>query len=311
MKLKEKSLKEIKEILKKEKDFKDISKWKFEHIKLGEMQHKYKISKGKRVYFVKELKIHEAQMEYFLSVLKLEHLPYSLYPKLLNEKVLVRKFILGKMLRSKKIDLGLLRDFVIMRNKLNNEKFFDKYNILKLKNYSQKDDGFYEKGLKGNFAYAPRVLKKLGKYKLKEVDDFWKILRHIKKDKKSIIKDSVNMPFAKQHQDFREDNIIVGKDGKQKLIDWGSSYGYRSFMYDPVPFLVNNPRALKAYIKNSDNCKGISDEQIKRWIYVALAARFLDVIRWRLHPNEKRAETKKSCKKFLSYEYKTYRELLK
>ena len=44
---------------------------------------------------------------------------------------------------------------------------------------------------------------------------------------------------------------------------------------------------------------------------VALAARFLGVVRWRLHPDEERANTKENCKKFLSYEYKTYKYLLR
>jgi|TARA_Y100000310_G_scaffold334707_1_gene415040 thiamine kinase-like enzyme len=310
MKIQERSLDELKKIIMKERDFKEINEWKFKHITLGEMQHTYKISKGNRIYFLKELKIHEAQMEYFLSQLKLKHLPFSLYPNLLKEKILIRKFIDGKMLRNKKIDMDLIKDFALMRNKMNDKKFFDKHNPLKLKNYSQKDDGFYERGLRANFAYASRVLRKLDKYNLKEVNDFWNILNHIKKQRKEIIQDYVSMPFAKQHQDFREDNIIVGSDGKQKLIDWGSSYGYNQFMFDVAPFLINNPKAFKAYIRISDNCNGVTQKQLERWLYVALAARFLGVIRWRLHPNEKRANTKENCRKFLKYEYNTYKHLL-
>lgn len=310
MKIKEKSLSELKNILQQEKDFKDLDLWKFKHIPLGEMQHTYKLSKGNKVYFLKELKDHEAQMEYFLAQFKLKHLPFSLYPRLLKQKILIREFIKGKMLRSKNIDLGLIKDFAIMRNKLNNKKIFDKYNIFGLKNYSQTDDGFYEKNLKNNFAYAAIALKKLKKYKLKEVKDFWEILNFIKKDKKKIIKDFANMPFSKQHQDFREDNIIIKTNGEQKIIDWGSSYGYNPFMYDPAPFLINNPKALTIYIKNSNICKKSTKEQIMRWLYVSLAARFLDVLKWRLHPTEKRADTKEKCKRFLRYEYKTYKKLL-
>lgn len=308
MKLQNISLEQIKKILQTEDDFKDLSKWNFKHIPLGEMQHTYKISKGRKILFLKELKTHEAQMEYFLSQLRLKHLPYSRYPNLLKKKILVRDFIQGKMLRSKKIDLKLIKDFAIMRKKLNDKKFFDKYNIFKLKNYSQKDDGFYAKGMENSIRYCSKVLRKLNKYSLKEVDNFWEILNLIKKNKRSIINDFVKMPFAKQHQDFREDNIIIGKDCEQRLIDWGSSYGYNPFMYDIAPFVANNPKALQFYLKNS----GIKaeKEQIKRWIYVGLCARFLDVVRWRLHPSEKRADTKEHCKKYLAYEYKTYRRLL-
>jgi len=310
MKIQEKSLKDIKETLQQEKEFRDLTKWKFKHIPLGEMQHTYLISRGQKNYFLKELKTHEAQMEFFLCKCNLKHLPSSIYPNLLKHKILVRKFISGRMLRSKNIDLGLLRDFAMMRNTLNKKTFFDKHNIMGLKNYSQKDDGFYARELYSSFLKAPRILKALQKYKLQEVTDFQNILSHLKKDKKAIIHDFVSMPFAKQHQDFREDNIIVGTDGKQRLIDWGSSYGYNPFMYDVAPFLVHNPKALQKYVKISNICKGKSQKVSGRWLYVALVARFLDVITSRLHPSEGRTTTKEKCRKYLKYEYKTYKELI-
>ena len=309
VKLKEYSLEKIKEIISFEKDFRDLNSWKFEHIPLGEMEHTYKLSKGNKKYFLKELKPHEAQMEYFLVKLRLRDLPFSLYPKLLKQKILIRRFIVGRMLRSKNIDLKLIKDFVNMRNKMNDKKYFDKYNILKLNNYSQKDNGFYEKDLEGSFSKAMSVLNKLNKYHLNEVENVKRILNYLKGNKKSINKDFVNMPFAKQHQDFREDNIIIEK-GRHKLIDWGSAYGYNPFMYDVAPFLINNAQALKIYVKNSKNCKGVSKEQISRWLYVALAARFLDIIMSRLHFSENRTNTKADCKKYLAYEYKTYKKLL-
>ena len=96
MKIGELSLEKIKELLRKEAKFKNLDSWKFEHLSIGEMKHKYKLSKGKEVYFIKEVKPHEAQMEYFLTKLKLPHLPYSEYPDLLKKGVLIRKFIKGK-----------------------------------------------------------------------------------------------------------------------------------------------------------------------------------------------------------------------
>lgn len=308
MKLQDISLNELKNILQTEKDFKDLSQWKFKHIPLGEMYHTYKITNGKKSLFVKELKPHEAQMEYFLTKLKLNHFPCSKYPNLLKEKILVREFIPGRMLRSKNIDVGLIKDFAIMRKKLRNKKFFAKHNIFKLNNYQLKDDGFYKKSFESGFTDSAKCLKRLDKYKLKEVDQFWNILEHLKKDKKILVKEYGKMPLDKQHQDFREDNIIIGKDGKQRLIDWGSSYGYNPFMFDVAPFIINNPQALDIYLKNSKT-KG-SKKQIQKLLYLGLIARFFDVVKYRLHPDEKRANTKKGCKKYMAYEYKTYKRLL-
>ena len=249
-------------------------------------------------------------MEYFLAQLRLEHLPPSLYPDLLKKKILVRPFIPGKMLKSKRIDLRLLKDFAMMRNALASRNFFDKNNIFGLKNYALKDSGFYRKELINNFKFAPKKFRELERFGLWIVNDFLEIFEHIKKSQKEIVEDYSKMPFEKQHQDFREDNILVTPKG-QMLIDWGSSYGYGPFMNDVAPFLVNNEKAFKAYTRTDNICKNSTGEEIKRWLYLGLAVRFLELLRWRLEPNEKRADTKKHCKNFLEYEYETFKWLLK
>lgn len=162
------------------------------------------------------------------------------------------------------------------------------------------------------FTYANKKLNQLTK-KYGDIEDlrkFRKIYEHIKEDKKQIIKDYLTMPMAKQHQDFREDNIIVGKDGKQRLIDWGRAYGYNPFMYDIAPFLINNKEGYKYYIKNSVDCMGVHKSIIDRWLYTALANRFLGVRRYRLNIKHKQADTKEHLKNYLKYEYRTYRRLL-
>lgn len=310
MKISTLTLLEIKKILKTEKEFKNIDSWNFKHTDLGEMLHKYKVSKGKKVYFVKEVKPHEAQMEYFLAKLRLKNLPYAVYPNLLKQKILVRFYIPGKMLKNKNVDLELLKNFALMRNRLADKKYFDRHNFLKLHNYSRKDDGFYTRGLSENFKFASKRLKYLQKYNLEIVDKYLELFNYLNENKDKILKEFGEMPLAKQHQDFREDNIIVMPNKKQALIDWGSSYGYNPFMYDVSPFIIKNIQAKKIYLKFDNICKKLTKEQINRWIYIGLVARFFDIIRWRLDPSEKRADTKEHCKKYLEYEWKTYKYLL-
>jgi hypothetical protein len=148
------SLTQLKNSIKEE--IENIDEWDFEKIDLGEMFHKYKISNNKQTFFVKEIKVHEAQMEYFLLQLKLRHLPYTNFPALLEKNILVRKYMCGKMLNNKKIDLGLIKDFARMRNTLNSKIFFNKHNIFKLDNFSRKDNGFYERSLKKGFEFSPK-----------------------------------------------------------------------------------------------------------------------------------------------------------
>jgi hypothetical protein len=310
MKLKTISLKQLKETLSKEKEFSDINNLTFNHIELGEMQHTYKVSNNNKTYFIKEVKPHEAQAEYFLSKLKLKRLPWARFPELLKSKILVREFIPGRMLKSKRLDPSLVRDFAKFQNRLNDKKFFKDNNLFNLNNYGRVDEKFYRKGKTYDFSYVSKRLKQLEKYNLEVVDKYWEILNHIREDKKSIVDDFVTMPYARQHHDFREDNIIVF-NGSTRLIDWGSSYAHGPFMFDIAPFLIDNKDCYNAFVRASDICGESSKKEIQRWVYVSLAMNFLSVLKWRLHSSEGKTKDKETLRKYLNYEYKTYKRLLK
>lgn len=114
------------------------------------------------------------------------------------------------------------------------------------------------------------------------------------------------MPFAWQHHDFREDNI-VGR--RHVLIDWGSSYGYGPFMFDWAPFLLNNRKSLDVYIKVSEICGKASRKRIEKWVYVSAAIRILERLRYQF--GELSQINSESVREFLEYEYETYRFLLR
>ena len=139
------SKRDFMDILKEVKEFKNLNNWKIKKLNVGETIHTYILEKGKKRYFTKEVKPHEAQVNYFLSILKLKSLPYSIYPELLSKGILVMPFIKGRMLREKKISDSLLRDFVTFQNKMDDKSFSERYNITKLRNFSQKDGGFFRK----------------------------------------------------------------------------------------------------------------------------------------------------------------------
>ena len=92
---------------------------------------------------------------------------------------------------------GLIKDFALMQNKLNNKRFYRKYNKYSAGKFSQKDDGFFRKEFSRNFIEGPKKLLRLKRYNLKIVSDFLKIVDFLKKDKKKIIDDFSNMPFAR------------------------------------------------------------------------------------------------------------------
>lgn len=305
---------QLEEILRSVPEFSDLKNWEMKHLGIGEMMHTYILSKGNRKYFVKEVKPHEAQVNYFLSILNLKHLPYAVYPELLEKNVLVMSFIGGGMMPEvkRKINYGLLKDFIKFQNRMNNKRFFDKYNKQGLNNFDEKGvkskNGFFIKRGPKNLKIGRQNLLKLKiKYHLPIIDKYIEIADFLKPNQKEISSDFGSMPFARQHHDLREDNII-GRD--HKLIDWGSSYGYGPFMYDLAIFLVHDKKALDIFMKESDMTRKVSKEQIQRWLYVALADRFNDFCKWHIRLGTPNERSKSRLKKALEYNYLTYKKLI-
>lgn len=292
-------------------EFSDFNSWKIKKLNVGEMHHTYIFRRDNKNYFIKEVKPHEAQINYFLCSLNLSHLPHAFYPELLKKKILVMPLINGKMLRKRIISLHLLKDFIIFQNKMNIKSFFLKNNPLRLDNFSKKDDGFFKNGLYKEWEDGKENLLKLKKkYNLAIIDKFLEIIGYISKDKDKIIADFSKMPFARQHHDFREDNILVNGQG-QFLLDWGSSYGYGPFLYDYSKFIIYNKKAFNLLLRSSDICKRAKKEKIKRWLYVALVKKMFNMLKWYISEGHHNIETKAKTKKMLEYEYKTYKYLLK
>lgn len=301
---------QLKEVLRSVREFSNLESWNLKHLGIGEMLHTYTLSKGKKKYFVKEVKPHEAQVNYFLCILKLKHLSHAVYPELLEKNVLVLPFIKGGMMPQidRKIDLNLIRDFTKFQNRLNDKEFFEKHNKFNLKNFSKKNDGWLTGRLQRNLAAGRINLVKLKKkYGWKIIDKYIEIADFLKLEENKLSEEFANMPFARQHHDFREDNIL-GKE--HNLLDWGSSYGYGPFLYDLCLFLVNNKKAFDIFIKNSSIAKKYSKKQLERWLYVALADRFDDFCKWHLKSGTPNLISKTKLKNVLDYNYKTYKYLL-
>lgn len=59
------SKEDFENILKETKEFRDFEDWKVKSLNVGEMTHTYILKKGNKEYFAKEVKPHEAQINYF------------------------------------------------------------------------------------------------------------------------------------------------------------------------------------------------------------------------------------------------------
>lgn len=269
-------------------------------------RHKYKISKGDKKYFVKDIKENEKNILKILADINAEFTPKIFFPQLLDKNILVTEYLEGGQLIGKKLDKDLLIGFAKFQNLLNDKNYLAQHRPGDLANYSEKDGGFFKKCITANFNFGLRYLSSLKKFDLDIVELNMKLLGHLRKHRKSIINDFVAMPFARQHHDFKEDNII---GNSQKLTDWGSSYGYGPCLFDLAPFLLNDKNNFELFIKNSDICQKHDRKTIDRWLYVAAVARFVENLRYRLRDNGL-LDDKEKCKVYLQYEYQTYKTLL-
>lgn len=293
------TLKELKKNLASVPDFKDINSWKFEAIKGGIVAlHKYKISNDGQSYFVKDVKENEKNILKILFDIQADFIPKIVFPKMLDKNILISEYINGGQMVGKNLDKELLIGFTKFQNLLNNKNYTD---------FSSKDSGFFKNYISLNFNYGLRCLRLLRKFDLETVKENLTLLDYLRTSRKEIIKDFSSMPFARQHHDFKEDNII---GHPQKLVDWGSSYGYGPFLFDLAPFLLNDRVNYELFIQNSDICKIHNRQSIDRWLYVASVARYVENLHYRLRDNGL-LDDKESCRKYLEYDYDTYKTLYK
>jgi len=298
---------ELKKILASKIEFKDFDDPDVVKINAGIVSnHKYKIKSHNSSFFVKEIKDNEANILKILDMIDLDFYPKILYLDLLDKNILVSEFIEGDALQSWEIQDNLLLGFTQMQNLMNNISFLKEKEIFGISNFSETDGGFFRNQITENFLYGLETLDDLSKTNLPIVKKHFELVSFLKKDKQKIFDDFSNMPFARQHHDFKQDNII---GNPQKLVDWGSSYGYGPFLFDLAPFLLNNKNQLELYKSKSDVCKGFTDRQINRWLYVAAVARYMEDLRYRISDNGWNS-SKEKCERFLESEYDNYQSLL-
>lgn len=91
-------------------------------------------------------------------------------------------------------------------------------------------------------------------------------------------------PFAWIHNDFRDENIVGadGDGGGQRLIDWGSSYGYGPYLYDIAPYLLESDEAMRAYGAESTIWRHRTVDQRDNDLMICAVAALLGYLHWHL-----------------------------
>jgi len=248
--------------------FEDLDQWTITEETLGRTSsHKYRFRRGDKDYFVKEIKENERDILKLLVPLALTHVVKVAYPDLLDDSILVTPFIAGGPIKGRDLEPGLIRDFATIQNYFNSPEF--------LVEPGTEGGVFFERYLVRCLEIGYRNLLGFRTRNLHIVEQHISIAEHLLPNQNQLAEEFSYMPFARQHHDFREGNILGANP--QVIIDWGSSYGRGPFLYDLAPFLFSHERNLEVFIEHSDICKQADRETIDRWLYVATSARFFSL----------------------------------
>ncbi len=285
--------------LKTQREFEDLGQWTITEEVLGRTSpHTYRFRRGEKDFFVKQIKDNEREILKLLTPLRLLHIVRPSFPDLLDRNILVSETITGGPIQSKDLEAGLIRDFTTFQNHFNSPEF--------LQGPRTDDGGFFRDYLTSCFETGYNNLVELRVHGFPIVEKFVKVAQHLMATQDEIIFEFSSMPFARQHHDFREGNILG--ENPQVIIDWGSSYGHGPFLYDLAPFLLNDQENLEIFIQHSDICKQADRMAIKRWLYVAACARFMTFFTYIREQAD--CEKVKDLEAWLTYHYQTYASLL-
>jgi hypothetical protein len=268
----------------------------------------YRLCRGARCYFVKRVKDNERVALQLVGALAPDLSPRVVYPDLLADGVLVSAYVPGGHVRTKKLEPDLIRRFAAMQNALNDPARMAAVPAFAGRTIRTEDDGFFRDGFSRFFDTGYAKLLALRRYDLPIVVACIALADHLRAQRAAIIDTFCTMPFAWQHHDFKENNIV---GSPQMLVDWGSSYGHGPFLFDLAPFLLNDAEGLAVFAVHSDIARAHGPDALARWLYAAAAIRFVGLMQWRLEPEGTNVDTRPKCAAFLTYEYRTYSTLLR
>jgi hypothetical protein len=241
-------------------EFTDLGSWRIERVGGGLVSaNTYRLRRGDHDYFVKEVVNRERDVLRRMIPLGLQHVPRVAYPDLLDRNILVTPFIPGGPIASKLLDPGLVRDFATVQNRLTEPPATDEARA-----FFRDAVLRWQRGGTGKLA---GLRERVDRAVLAGWED---VAERLTPGTDDLAEEFAAMPFARQHHDLREANILTGPP--QTICDWGSSYGAGPFFFDMAPFCLRHPENLEVYAGHSDICRAASPEQVERWMHVGAVA---------------------------------------
>jgi hypothetical protein len=247
--------------------FADLDDWQVSPVTAGlTSRHASRFRSGTRDYFVKEVQNHEREVLLQLAALHLTHVPQVVCPELLEQNVLVTPFVPSGHLTSKALEPGLIRDYATIQSRL------DRHAEAQEKMAANRR--FFDEALARCFRVGQAKLDELRRQHDWPVLGVYAAIADVAAEHQAALAEQFHdMPRARLHNDFREENILAGPP--QIIADWGSSYGVGPFLHDLAPFCLANRRTLAVFAAHSHVCRAARPEQIPRWVATCAAGRMM------------------------------------
>ena len=261
--------------------------------------HKFVLARDSTRYFVKATQENEGRILLWLSGLSLRHVPDIVYPDMLHHNVLVVAFVPGGNLTSKHLDSSLVAEYAQIQRQWQQQ---GRHKPRTASDVQRSGDYCMACNAK-----AGEVLDRLTKEGYPFADTAATLYEGLADRMAAIAQDLAQMPLGLLHHDFREENVLVGPP--QQICDWGSCYGEGPFLFDLAPFVIHDSELLSCFLRCRVPAANYSSADINRWLFAALALRFLGFLRyfWDLCPGASPADRRTEA--FIRYHLDTY-ELL-
>jgi len=169
--------------------------------------------------------------------------------------------------------------YAAFQNALDDCSIFNMVNFQNQIKTNKQDDGFYRATFLENMRHGADHLLRLKSFNWSILKDYDRLLKWIVERQDVLIDGFAGSPFAWIHHDFDDYNLI---GWPQKLIDWGSSYGYGPYLYDISPYLLNNQESLRMFSQSSWIWARHAEEDNQRSLMANVCARFVGFLNWNL-----------------------------
>jgi hypothetical protein len=226
---------------------------------------------------VKELRPNEGVILRVLSHLASPLVPRIHCPQLLEEDLLVWDYV--EQGTPRPLHPATARAYAQFQNASDDPRLFAEAGVADKVRLDRSGHAFYAEGFARCLDHARKNVERLNGTAMPGLPLVREVVELVDSQQGMLIPRFAHAPFAWLHHDFRDDNLV---GYPQKLIDWGSSYGYGPYLFDIAPFLLESGDAMPAFAGESAIWRSCSPADQLADLTACAAAALMGSVHWHL-----------------------------